>query len=42
MLNIAKFLEKTEFTNVKNKYQVVHLFRKEQAVVKFLRILNKV
>ena len=42
MLNIDKFLEKTELTNGKNKYQVIHLFRKEQAVVKILRILNKV
>ena len=42
MLNIDKFLEKTELTNVENKYQVIHLFRKEQFVVKILRILNKV
>ena len=42
MLNIDKFLEKTELTNVENKYPVIHLFRKEQSVVKILRILNKV
>lgn len=42
MLNIDKFLEKTELTNVENKYQVIHLFRKGQSVVKILRILNKV